>query len=54
MEYDGMSRDKGRAGRVWCGWVGRVGSVGYGRLGWVFYFSKFYVQRTNQVSTKVI
>ena len=21
MEYDGMSRDKGRAGRVWCGWV---------------------------------
>ena len=35
------------------GWGG-VGSVGYGRLGWVFDFSKFYIQGTNQVSIKVI
>ena len=41
-------------GRVWCSWVDGMGSVGYGRLRWVFDFSKFYVQRTNQVSTKVI
>ena len=34
--------------------LGEVGSEGYGRLGWVFDFSKFYIQRTNQVSTKVI
>ena len=36
------------------GGCGFVGSIGYGRLRWVFDFSKFYVQRTNQVSTKVI
>ena len=30
VEYERMSRDKGRAGRVWCG-----------RLAWVFDFSVF-------------
>ena len=33
VEYEGMGRDKGRAGWFWWGWVG------YGRLGWVFDFS---------------
>ena len=31
-----------------------MGRVGYGRLGWIFDFSKFYLQKTNQVSTNVI
>ena len=34
--------------------LGGVDRVGQGRLWWVFDFSKFYLQKTNQVSTKVI
>ena len=40
------------------GSVGGVGRIGYGRLGCVYIFEiyyrrKFYLQMTNQVSTKV-
>ena len=52
VEYEGMGRDKNRT--VGFG-EAVLGRVGYGRLGWVFlFFDKLYLQKTNQVSIKVI